>query len=192
MTTKLIMSFLEPNSQPTNFLVVAPLLTEVERYVTSCPRLDFIDPKPIKGRKSLHIKELIKQRRNICTTHALFSCFDKETIELLKGSNYELILDETIECVNIYSDISKQDFNMLFTAKHIAIEPHTNQLRWLNVCNNNYSGRFYDVKTLCDNNSLVNYNESVFMFVLNVDLFCHFKNVHILTYLFKGHPCIAT
>jgi hypothetical protein len=45
----------------TKFLVVVPLLTEVDRFTSALPDLDFRDPQPIEGRKLHHLKTLVSE-----------------------------------------------------------------------------------------------------------------------------------
>ena len=52
--------------------------------------------------------ELIKQNKNICTTHQLFSYADDELLDLLDSLDYELILDEVMTVVSPLN-ISKTD-----------------------------------------------------------------------------------
>jgi hypothetical protein len=45
----------------TKFLVVVPLLSEVDRFTSALPDLDFRDPQPIEGRKLHHLKTLVSE-----------------------------------------------------------------------------------------------------------------------------------
>jgi hypothetical protein len=47
----------------TKFVVVVPLLSEVDRYMAALPELDFRDPQPIDNRKYWGLKKLIEGGR---------------------------------------------------------------------------------------------------------------------------------
>lgn len=60
------------------FLIVTPYLDEVQDICAVTPCI-----QPV-GTKTQEIKELIRQEKDICCTHALFLLFDRETLRLLK------------------------------------------------------------------------------------------------------------
>ena len=86
----------------TKFLVVVPLLSEVDRFTESLPNLNFKNPQPIEGRKLHHLKTLISEGQNVVTTHALFRMLDRDIYAKLKAENYVLIIDEVLDAVEMY------------------------------------------------------------------------------------------
>lgn len=82
------------------FLIVTPYLEEVDDICAATPCC-----QPV-GTKTQEIKELIRQEKDICCTHALFLLFDRETLKLLKDcpKEYELIIDEEISVISPITD----------------------------------------------------------------------------------------
>ena len=124
------------------FLIVTPYLDEVDDICTTTPCF-----QPV-GTKTQEIKELIRQEKDICCTHALFLLFDRETLKLLKDSpkEYELIIDEEISVmspitsnIRVYSsdkDLPKRiiifaikDFNLACDA-NLLQKSEDNLLKW--------------------------------------------------------------
>jgi hypothetical protein len=182
-------SFADPSHQAPRFLCVTPILTEVERVKKACPDLDFRDPKPIKGKKLNHLSELISGGANICTTHALFRMLNKEVYAKLTDQNYTLVIDEVLDCVEPYKRLSLSDRTMLFNTNKLYVEPVTNRLRW-NHNEGVYSGKFEELRNLCDNGNLILFNNTV-LWEFPADFLHCFKHVYILTYLFNGSPMSA-
>jgi hypothetical protein len=94
-TTRLISSF-QPDRQ---YLVVVPLLTEVER-VLSDSKVQFFQPTVERGgSKHCSIVDLLSDGKNVVTTHALFTDL-AEAAELGLLQNYDIIVDEVLDVVH--------------------------------------------------------------------------------------------
>ena len=85
---------------------MVPLLTEVDRFTTALPNLNFRDPQPVEGRKLHHLKTLVSEGRNIVTTHALFRMLDRDIYAKLKAQNYVLIIDEVLDAVEMFTEFT--------------------------------------------------------------------------------------
>lgn len=121
-------------------IYITPFLTETERIKKSCKGKNFQLPhaKHGKGSKLTHFKRLLKERRNIASTHALFSGVDQETMDLIEAGNYMLVLDEVMEVITPLdmledeSDLSederkrimKRDMEVLISKKFVSIDKH--------------------------------------------------------------------
>jgi len=164
-----------------NIMFVTPFLNEVDRIKNECIK-HFIDPIPDKGlgKKTEHIKKLIKNGENIATTHALFKKFDTETIQLIKENNYILILDEVIDVVKP-ENITEDDLQILFD--HNLIKTENNRLIWLET---SYRGRYEKYKEIIQGNSSYVLNRNKIIWTLPPKVFEAFKETFILTYYFEG------
>ena len=177
----------------TKFLFITPYLDEVARIEASCADLEFTQPTTKSKQhatKSGHLKELIADRRNIVSTHALFGLIDSETIELLEGSGYSLILDEVMDVVE-QVEISKPDMEILFEL-------------YLETANKGESGRVmvWDKQRAYDylekggkfakylrnalSNRLFYVKGKMLMWEFPCEIFGTFESVHILTFMFDG------
>jgi hypothetical protein len=187
------------------YLYVTPMLAEVARVQSHCATLDFRDPQPIEGRKLYHLKTLLEEGKNVCTTHALFSMLNREIYELLKTQKYTLVIDEVVTCVEMFKSISKADQKLLFEQGFISIDSHTSRLQWNHAIHSDYEGRFEDIKNLCDNGNLVAYlpkksrtrplkpseEAVVLIWEFPSEFLRCFQEVYILTYLFHGSPMMS-
>jgi len=173
------------------FLYVTPLLTEVDRINEACPGLNFRDPQPVEGKKLYHLSSLIEQGANICTTHALFQNLTKNICEKLKAQNYTLVIDEALECVKIFDDLSKSDKDLLFRDGLVFVEEGTNRLKWNHKDDSAYQGKFSHIRDLCDNGNLVQYRDKALIWEFPTDFLRCFEEAFILTYMFLGSPMSA-
>lgn len=163
-------------------LYITPFLKEIERIKKSCPDKNFKEPETF-GTKLNGIKHLIQKGENVISTHALFHRFDKELIDMCRSQNYTLIMDEVTDVIEQYQ-ITKQDFNTLLD-KYVYVDNDTQLIKWRAEAND-YNGKFIEEKRLCDFNCLAYYGESVMMWLFPIEVFNAFRNVYILTYMFKA------
>lgn len=173
------------------FLYVTPLLSEVDRINEACPGLNFRDPQPVESRKLHHLSSLVEQGANICTTHALFQKLTKDICEKLKTQNYTLVIDEALECVKIFDDLSKSDKDLLFRDGLVFVEEGTNRLKWNHRDHGKYEGKFSHIRGLCDNGNLVQYRDKALIWEFPTDFLRCFGEAFILTYMFLGAPMSA-
>lgn len=161
------------------FMVITPYLSEITRFIKTCPNLRFKQPVE-HGRKLDSLKKLITAGRNICSTHALFRYFDKETIELIDAIGYELILDEVNDVVEQYALDSKDLETML--EKYAEYDTSTGKIIWTDL---EYEGNKYKKeRNLSETGTLYYFKGCVLVWVFPVDVFSVYKNVFILTYMF--------
>jgi len=84
------------------YIYISPYLDEDDRIADECPELHFVKPYPTEEfgfSKVLMTHELIKQDRNISTTHQAFSLYTAEILETIREHGYTLIMDEGLDCM---------------------------------------------------------------------------------------------
>lgn len=173
---------------PPKFLVVVPLLEEVTRFKTMCPQLRFKEPQAIHGRKLLHLDNLIEDGENIVTTHSLFSMLNRDIYAKLQKHGYVLVIDEVLDCVDMFSSLKRKDLKLLFDTNMVLVDDTTKKLNWNYERYGDYSGRFDDIKKLCEIGSLVWVNGTALVWEFPSEFLTCFKEVYVLTYLFGGSP----
>ena len=173
------------------YIYITPTLSEVDRVTAECPELDFRNPQPIEGRKLHHLDTLISEGRNICTTHSLFSMLTRELYAKLRGSGYILIIDEVLECVDLFLELTSKDRELLFSTGMVKTDPETNRLLWNEDEYGDYVGRFGNIQALCRNGNLVLFRGSLLIWEFPIDFFKCFDQVYILTYLFHGSAMVS-
>lgn len=174
------------------FIYVTPLLDETDRIRSACPLANFKNPVPRHGSKFYDFKTLLQAGENISTTHALFRQLDRESYELIKDKGYTLIIDEALDCLEVYEGLTLADRTLLFDQGMVYIEEGSHKLRWNHAAHPDYQGKFSQIKALCDNGNLVVYGEGsdrkVLIWEFAVDFLYSFRDVFILTYLYSGSP----
>jgi hypothetical protein len=167
------------------YLYVTPSLDEVDRITEACPLLDFRNPEPVEGRKYYHLDKLIGEGRNICTTHSLFRRLTRATYAKLRLQGYTLVIDEVLNCVELFTALSKKDKEHLFKNQMVIVD-ESKRVRWNEDLFHDYAGRFDDIKELCRNGNLALFRDTMLIWEFPTDFLKCFDKVFILTYLFHG------
>ena len=170
------------------FIYITPYLDEASRIKRGCPDLRFVEPSdrvPEFGfKKSGHTAALIKAGRNITTTHQAFKNYTTEMVEDIKNFGYTLIIDESVDVLETF-DFHADDLQMAVNAGYVS------EVDGIYKINNlSYKGRaMHEMFRLMKTREIVRIDEdasSLFYWALPPSLFTAFKDVFILTYLFKG------
>ena len=170
-------------SKGQRFLVITPYNSEVARYQNECPKKKFVEPYKKRGKKLNGIKELIRQGRNIVSTHALFQRFDEEIVELCSVLNYTLIMDEVADVVHDMKYSEDDIHNLLNT--YCDFDEETGMLSWRPE-HKDYNGKFNDAKNMCNLGGLALARGRMLMWLFPIEVFKVFQNIYILTYMFNS------
>lgn len=179
--TSAAINYINSSSNDIRFLYITPYLDEVDRILSSCPSHAFAQPLSDTS-KLADIKRLFAEGRNVVSTHALFSLFDSEVVELIKKQNYVLVMDEVADVVQP-AEISKPDLKMLLQC---CLSVGDDGLLSWHQSNEKYCGRFAKEKRLCDLNAMYLYRDTAILWLFPVSTFIAFSKVYILTYLFAA------
>jgi len=170
------------------FIYITPYLEEAARIKKGCPALDFVEPKNLRqygNRKLLHTEELIREGRNIATTHQSFKNYTPETLGYIRDGGYTLIIDENVDVLES-SEIHPDDLQMAVDAGYIEENDGV-----YTISRRDYSGNaFSDVFSLLKSRELVRVQDgdekTLYYWALPPELLTAFKDVFVLTYLFEG------
>lgn len=158
------------------FLYITPYLDEVERICQCC---GFEQPESEELTKSTALKNLLRKRKNVAATHALFSLMDKTTLTLISEGGYSLIVDESIpafEKIGIsYSDV-------VLIRDTLATVDRNGRVRWKD---DEYDGALDTYKKMADAGTLWTLDAAMFK-IMNPLFFSEFEEIFMLTYLFGG------
>lgn len=157
------------------------------RVQKSLPELDFKMPKNIGEGKLEGLKTLIRKKCNISSTHALFSMFDLEVVQLLVDNNYTLIIDEAVDAISVYKNIKKSDIELLSNTNIIKAEDD-GKIVWCGdqYITSEYDGKYLDIKELCSLGSLYWHKNQVLVWEYPPKLLASLKEVIVITYMFEG------
>lgn len=177
------------NEHPNDkFIYITPYLEEAARIRKCCPIRNFIEPKNLKqygNRKLNHTAELIKEGKNIATTHQAFKSYTSETLADIREQGYTLIIDESVDVLET-SDIHPDDLQMAVDAGYITEADGV-----YSIVKEDYNGNaFSEIFSLLRSRELIRMTDSdeksLFYWALPPELLTSFKDVFILTYLFDG------
>jgi hypothetical protein len=150
------------------------------------PDMNFKMPKNMGDGKVNSVKRLVSMGANIATTHALMKMFDPEVVRMIVEKNYVVVVDEAVDCISIYDDLSLGDVKTLLQSEQILVDEETFQVSW-NHTKYEFDGvRYQDVMELADSGFLYLYNECALISEYPPALLRGVKDVFILSYLFEG------
>lgn len=169
------------NSEPGPFIYITPYISEYERILRDCSKAKFQTPSPVPS-KLKNLLGLLRDGRNIASTHALFSSYTAEVVDLIRSGHYTLIMDETFEVIQ-QMNVSKSDIDELFRNNYIRVDEETGLVEWLD---DGYIGStFQDVMWRAKSGTLI-LCDGVFMFwMFPIEVFKAFDRAIIMTYLFN-------
>lgn len=171
------------------FIYITPYLDEAARIKKGCPTLRFVEPseklKQYNFRKFEHTAALIKEGRNITTTHQAFKRYTPDTLNDIKKQGYTLIIDENVDVLEAF-DFHQDDLQLAIDAGYI-----TESDGIYSIANPEYKGKaLHELFSLLKSRELIRMTDkddnSLFYWALPPELLTSFKDVYILTYLFKG------
>lgn len=172
------------------WIFVSPYLKEVGdeftqgRIKTELPELNFVVPVA-SPTKTASFERLVKKGHNIAITHSLFIQFSPAIAKLIKEQEYHLVIDETIDLVTFYEDLSTEDVEVLILAG-MVVTGEKGKLCWNEERFPNYVGRDSRIKQLCELECLWLYGDNVLIQRIPPAIINACSSVYILTYLFSA------
>ena len=176
--TTAMINHINSSGHSERYIFITPYLTEVSRILEACNKHSFFEPLQ-KGGKLNNLKVLLKERKNIVSTHALFSMFDQEVLELVRSGDYTLIMDE-VACVISKFFITDIDAEVI-TEDFVAIN-EDNEVSWKR---DEYTGVMDVYKNQIEHNDVFAYSDNTWITMMPPSLFTSFKDVFLMTYMFE-------
>lgn len=167
-------------SMDDKFIFVTPYLKEIDRVKKEVDTRRFYDPKSY-GSKQHDLHKLLKQGKDIATTHSLFQLSTETTKALIRAHEYTLVLDEVMSVIQ-ETDISKDDIEIMLEQKLAHIDENF-YLQW---DDQTYNGEYNYIKIMANNKTLIVIDNKVLLWKFPVDIFQSFKEVYVLTYMFDA------
>lgn len=178
------------NEHPDNrFIYITPYLEEAKRIKEGCPESRFVEPNRISkenGHSKIgHTAQLIKNSRNITTTHQAFTHYTDEMIEDIRSKHYCLIIDENLTVMETY-DIRTDDLYMAVDAGYIKKDNGV-----FHLTDKHYNGVWFsEIFKFMKHRDLIQIDDEnglhMYYWVLPPELIAAFDEVIVLTYLFEG------
>lgn len=162
-----------------SYVYITPYLREIARIKHECP--GFSEPSQLGEGKFSHFQNLLINGSNITSTHALFRMSTQETRDLISCHNYCLILDEVMDIIEELP-LKKDDLPAILANGYAEVDDN-GYLIWKDQ---DYEGRYNDIKIMCENRSIFVVNGCCLMWTFPADIFKSFKEVYVLTYMFNS------
>lgn len=200
------------NTPDSKFIVVLPTLAEVDRYRTQITRDVFIpndmdteydlddDGDRIDWNLQDKFQLAARDGKTIITTHRMLEVLDDVSVLILKGQNYQLILDEVTNTVTPML-MSRADYRVLQDAGLVREEeerPEVTKVLPTEKVYCDYRDNRKVEKLLFGNfmamvklGNVRRVKDQFFIWVASADKLCVFDHVHVLTYMFQGSPMDA-
>ena len=158
------------------FLYITPYLSEVDRVCDLCnfdePGCDFMS-------KSNQLKAMMARRRNIASTHSLFSLMDEEALTLARENGYSLIVDESIQVIKSVP-VSQRDLDLM--CDNLISVDESGCVTWIDA---EYEGKFEGYKQMAQDGTLCCYGSTMYE-IMNPEKLLAFDEVVMMTYMFEG------
>ena len=171
------------------FIFITPYLNEATRIKTGCKDLQFVEPsekiKKYEFKKTVHTAALIKEGKNIATTHQAFYGYTPDMLDAVKRHGYTLIIDENCEVLESFP-IHPDDVKLALDSGYIQEKDCV-----FSIVNEDYHGTaLREMYRMMRSRELVkisdNGKNTLYFWALPPELITSFEDVFILTYLFKG------
>lgn len=178
------------NSHPEEkFVYITPYLKEAHRIKTACARARFVEPsnklKRFGFKKLSHTAALIKEGRNIASTHQAFKNYTPDMLDDIHEKGYTLIIDENVDVLELLN-IDPCDIQLAIDAGYVKLEDGV-----CTLARDDYSGQLFaelfnilrsrKVSMITDQE-----DNAFFYWAMPPELITAFKEVYICTYLFEG------
>jgi len=170
------------------YIYISPLLSEIEeRLQDELPELEFITPTSTQnGSKGVDFLQLLKEGKNIGTTHSLFKLMTREHMKYIEEWGYIVIVDEELEMIRPYTDYTRHDYMWLHEHGFISVSDQ-HQLLWVDGGMPDET-RYHQLRAMCDLGMLYTSKRDWSMVTVHLptELITCAKRVIVLTYLFEG------
>ncbi|WP_151765814.1 hypothetical protein [Acinetobacter colistiniresistens] len=154
----------------------------------------FKHPSYKGGNKSESLTYLLKNRENIVSTHQLFMNLTPSMLEDAK--DYVLIIDETIQVYDVYTEYTEKELEALFRLGWIRVDSDNVTLRFQRENFGDNGGdpsgtKYENLATMCDLGQLLYVDQKLIVWELSIDTLKAFKEVWVATYMFEGSQMSA-
>lgn len=178
------------------YLIVVPLLSEIARFQKNIHGIHFIEPKAWEKSKSENLLELLRNGKNVITTHQLILRTNSEVRKILKEKDYTLIMDESLQVFQQFT-VYTDDLALLVDNNIICFDEgekviwNANTITAEQYKNGAFSG-LKEATTLGElyypfGNNIRPSAFTTFILTFSPDFFKSFNKIYIATYLWNSN-----
>ena len=183
--TKYICNYMQENPHK-RYIYVTPLLSEADNMAEKCTAIDMMTPENTDSTKTEMFLDLLKDGANISTTHSLFKAVREQHIKLIEFWKYTVIIDETVDFIESYTDYTNGDIKDLLERGDLTVDEKNNgrvSMNW-KVSDDN---KFANLRDMC--NAGLIYSTKPPAVMLNVQvpprMLSAASEVIVMTYLYE-------
>lgn len=155
------------------------------------PDMQFKYPTRTPSKRESFLR-LIDRGENVGITHSLFSQMNEEVLEILSNNEYQLMIDETLDFISIYDELTEEDLTLFMTSGIISVEEESKRVLFNRSEYN--KGVLKGLKELCDNRCLYLYTsettsgekKTLMIQKINPYIINAFQSTTILTYRWES------
>jgi hypothetical protein len=208
-STRILDSF----EKPEKYIVVAPYLSEVQRYIEGAKqRSGFILTQPLstEGNKTSHCERLIRDGKSVVCTHNLFYRLGEmatrpmQDVELIDWdgvsaphlktrnmlSSYNLVIDEVVEPLKPEPLVREVDFKGVYQELDLATVTKDGRVhpteRWDKLHREGCQALSRELYEKAKSGALYKLSDALFILTIPTELLLAPKMVTIYTYLSEG------
>lgn len=146
------------------------------------------------GNKAESLQYLLKNKENVVSTHQLFMNLSPAMLE--DAADYVLVIDETIQVYDVYTEYTATELEALFRLGWIRVDEDNITLRFNRDKFGDNGGdptgtKYENLATMCDLGQLLYVDQKLIVWELSIDTLKAFKEVWIATYMFEGSQMSA-
>ena len=158
---------------------------EAGRIQKALPEMNFRMPRNEGDGKVSSMKQLVHWGSNIATTHSLLRMFDKDVVDMIIEKEYTIVIDEAVDCIGLYDELSVGDVQTLLESQQILVGEDS-RVSWNHDKYGFDDVRYEDVVELADSGFLYLFGDHALVTEYPPRLLKDAKDVVILSYLFEG------
>ena len=193
-TTRMIEGF----EKDRKYLIILPLLTEVERVISQSMTVEFVQPLDNdneEGTKTSSLQSQLLLRHNIATTHSMY----ERLVPMIRNGlldDYDIIIDEVPEVVRMVTSKSKTSIQEFYVdAGYMDVEAATGLVRptmkwWQNrdEVSDTLSAK---ILTFAESGCLYLHEGQMFIWALPRSILTAGRSVTVMTYKSEGSVLLA-
>lgn len=166
------------------YVFITPFLDEVKRIKNGCAGRKFVEPYYNSKKNKLEsLKDLLADKRNIASTHALFKKYDDYTKSLIKNGRYTLIMDEVADVVEVLN-VHEYSVGIMLRDNIIRVDD-SGTVFWQDEDYPN-NDVWSDAMRAIKSGHVIMNNGKLMLWLFPVEVFDAFDEVIVLTYMFKA------
>ena len=196
--TTAIFKMMNHNQLVKKYIYVSPLRSEIGSHIDddeikhskgriqkALPDMNFFSPRPFGTSIIDDFRDLISGGENIATTHATFNNLTQSDLDLIRESDYTLIIDESLNVIEDLAISAKMLNDMIHNGNIIRED---NQLSW-NHTDHPITEQGYELRELAnqlDLGSAFIVRDKACISEFPFRLLEQFNEIYILSYKFAG------